>query len=326
MADVQSPLPIPSTSTTNELSADEERARRRLVYDVVTQNLKALGAVSLEEYLASDSVGETSTSKSFIIFITIGHNSIEDDDDGEVANLSRAAQDGTVNISVADDVPTEARPDSAVVSNSKYKFSDTGDEDEATHPCVFEMSEMIVVGSNGTVTPYWLAIKDPKNTGLWGCAFRVQVSDKEWRVWSVDTTYNDAAEAQIACCQLYQEDILEYLKRTASCILPWATCYSSEPVPDELQEEPTWTVQQYFETLPRPFPEDVGDKTANEINAPSWFNSMLQISRGSRLVANFIWTESTTHGCKGLHYHWCRFTCSRHFFVTSLQCMDVFYD
>lgn len=168
MADVQSPLPIPSTSTTNELSADEERARRRLVYDVVTQNLKALGAVSLEEYLASDSVGETSTpgasSSSSPLAITPSAIKAEDDDD-EVANLSRAAQDGTVNISVADDVPTEARPDSAVVSNSKYKFSDTGDEDEATHPCVFEMSEMIVVGSNGTVTPYWLAIKDPKNTG-----------------------------------------------------------------------------------------------------------------------------------------------------------------
>lgn len=204
------------------------------------------------------------------------------------------------------------------MSNSKYTFVE-GSCEKFAHPTVLQNRRTIMDGTNGTVTPYWLAIKDPKGTGclliflilfipqkvlmtmtfiVWGSALRIGLSNEQWRVWSVDTTFDDPVDAQVACCKMYEDEILEYLREKATGILSSAPTSDSKPVPSVLSAAATWTVQQYFETLRKPFPEDIGNKTAIEINAPSWFNSMLQTSRGSKLAANFIWTESTKHGCK----------------------------
>ena len=135
---------------------------------------------------------------------------------------------------------------------------------------------------------------------VWGCALRIEFTDENWRVWSTDTTFENAVDAQVACCETYAEEMREFICHFAEGCWPTDECRDSKPDFhwDDICDLPTWTVQQFFEALPKPFPEDVGNKTANEINAPSWFNSMLQTSRGSKLSANFIWTEASTHGCK----------------------------
>lgn len=138
---------------------------------------------------------------------------------------------------------------------------------------------------------------------MWGCALRIELSLEQWRVWSVDTTFDNPVDAQVACCKTYEDEILEYLREEATGIVPWAPCYDSTPIPESLCDIPIWTVQKFFETLPRSFPEDFGNKTADEIDAPSWLASMLQTPHGSELSPNFIWTLSVEHACKAFWIH-----------------------
>lgn len=58
------------------------------------------------------------------------------------------------------------------------------------------------------------------------------------------------------------------------------------------------TLQDYYETLPQPFPEDVGSASAVEINGPAWLNLALQSARGARLVSNFTPIMDTENKCQ----------------------------
>ena len=52
----------------------------------------------------------------------------------------------------------------------------------------------------------------------------------------------------------------------------------------------------FFEVLPCPLPEPVGDKTMTEINAPGWLNTLIQSARGGKFEHKFIWTTDTKLG------------------------------
>lgn len=47
------------------------------------------------------------------------------------------------------------------------------------------------------------------------------------------------------------------------------------------------TLQEFYDSLPQPFLESVGDMTASEINAPSWLNTTMQSARGGQLHSSF---------------------------------------
>jgi hypothetical protein len=47
------------------------------------------------------------------------------------------------------------------------------------------------------------------------------------------------------------------------------------------------TLQEFFETLPQPFPENIGEASVNEFNAPAWLNLTLQSARGGRLISSY---------------------------------------
>lgn len=59
------------------------------------------------------------------------------------------------------------------------------------------------------------------------------------------------------------------------------------------------TLQEFFETLPRPFPENIGDMSVNEFNAPAWLNLILQSARGGRLASSY------TPIVDGVRHCWC---------------------
>lgn len=101
----------------------------------------------------------------------------------------------------------------------------------------------------------------------------------------------------MVCARRYRNDLLQYLKGESED-LDAIEDSTSEPVPPLLRDQPVWNITQFFESLPQPFPEDLHHKTACEFNAPSWFNSLLQSARGSRLVADFIWTQNENNGCE----------------------------
>ena len=127
-----------------------------------------------------------------------------------------------------------------------------------------------------------------------GCALRIRLSSRNRKVYSVNTIYNSLSEARNACAEVaLAEGVLDYIKA-------WS------PVAYDLKEEPESTtslsLQQFFDLLPKPFPEPVVG-TAADMNGPAWLNTTIQAARGAKLVPNFIWIVDPRFGCESSHFH-----------------------
>lgn len=132
----------------------------------------------------------------------------------------------------------------------------------------------------------------------------MQISPQSARVYSVQTTYSSPGEAQAACARAaIEEDVLDFIRYGDGQTGPAVKLgpndgdtFNGEPIPPGLESVQSWSVQAFYEALPRPFPESVGDKSASDINSPAWLNTTIQAARGSRLVSNFIWTADMRTG------------------------------
>ncbi|CAA7271260.1 unnamed protein product [Cyclocybe aegerita] len=124
----------------------------------------------------------------------------------------------------------------------------------------------------------------------------------------VDPIHSNNRAAKLACARsAIEEGVIDFIKYGNGQTEP------PKPIDDGLDENHNVareytpppppkgiTLQEFYETLPRPFPEDVGDSSANEINAPGWLNVILQSARGGRLVSAFtpvVDTARHLHGC-----------------------------
>jgi hypothetical protein len=66
---------------------------------------------------------------------------------------------------------------------------------------------------------------------------------------------------------------------------------------DDYQQDPSpLSLQEFYDALPRPFPEQFGDKAAVEINAPAWLNVTVQSARGGKLTPSFMWFTDGGNG------------------------------
>ncbi|KAI0367916.1 hypothetical protein BV20DRAFT_981087 [Pilatotrama ljubarskyi] len=148
----------------------------------------------------------------------------------------------------------------------------------------------------GHVKPHWLLITESKFGRTQGCALRIRLGPRNSRVWSVSTVYNTAAEAKKACAETALADgVLEYIKT-------WSASATDMSVDEPGSEFPNSSIglQQFFDALPKPFPEQVPGKTALDINGPAWLNTTIQSARGGKIVPNFVWTVDPKlgfHGC-----------------------------
>jgi hypothetical protein len=120
-----------------------------------------------------------------------------------------------------------------------------------------------------------------------------------FRVYSSDATYSCHSDAKSACAEIaVGEGVIDYLKQGNG------HCPSSDPGDEHVRTSSApviagpISVQDFYESLPKPFPEFVGDKTASEINGPAWLNTTIQGARGGRLKANFHWMIDGSAGCK----------------------------
>lgn len=121
------------------------------------------------------------------------------------------------------------------------------------------------------------------------------------RVYSSDTIYGTYSEAQKVCADTaLEQGLLEYIKHgNGQAHRPAPENPDEEPVKTEENEELMYTsisLQSFYESLPQPFPEPVGEKTAVEINSPGWLNTTIQNARGGKLTVNFTWINDL--GCK----------------------------
>ena len=188
-------------------------------------------------------------------------------------------------------------------------------------PAVQEIEACCIEWRTGRVKPYWVALNEPKfgtsacvnnisfghkltENKEQGCALRIELSPHAIRVYSSETKYETLAEAKAACAKVaIDQGVLEYIRHGNGQTGPEKPPISMPDADADAQEAHTkatytpptpLTLQAFYETFPQPFPENLGDKSAAEINAPSWLNTAIQGARGAKLSTNFIWTTNGT--------------------------------
>jgi hypothetical protein len=132
-----------------------------------------------------------------------------------------------------------------------------------------------------------------------GSALKIELSPHSLRVYSTDPIYDNAIRAKKECAKVaLGQGVLDFIKfgngqtqpATGPCeVGDGKTAGSTDPV---------LTLQAFYESLPRPFPEPVGDKTAAEVNAPAWLNNAIQSARGGKLSPSYVWVTDDTRSRK----------------------------
>ena len=110
----------------------------------------------------------------------------------------------------------------------------------------------------------------------------------------MDPIYNSAKEAKNACGRVaLEQGVIEFIQFGNGQTQPPPKVEQDEQ--DEMANEPKeiipplkpLTLQEFYDSLPRPFPEPVGEMTASEIHAPGWLNMTMQSARGGQLHSTF---------------------------------------
>lgn len=176
----------------------------------------------------------------------------------------------------------------------------------------------------GRVKPHWVTYNDSKNKkskfamcrrvvcshphGIeHGAALRISINAHVFRAYSVDPIYSYQRQAKVACARAaVEEGVIDFIKYGNGQTQPAKVIENSEEqdTARELTPPPPpkgTSLQEFFETLPRPFPEDIGEVTANEFNAPAWLNLTLHSARGGRLSSSY------TPIVDGVRHCWCLF-------------------
>lgn len=158
----------------------------------------------------------------------------------------------------------------------------------------------------GSIAPHWVALLEPKVGHTQGCALRIELSPHVVKVYASDTIYDTYNEAKAACADAaLREGVLDFIKYGNGQLRPtspqlYPHSSSSDINGVSANKQPPLTLQGFYESLPRPFPESFESKDANEIGAPGYMNSLVQNARGGKLTTTFIFTSDGTpglHGC-----------------------------
>lgn len=158
----------------------------------------------------------------------------------------------------------------------------------------------------GSIAPRWVALLEPKVGHTQGCALRIELSPHVIKVYASDTIYSTYNEAKVACAEAaLREGVLEFIKHGNGQLRPASPQLYSPPSSSGINsvsanKQPPLTLQAFYESLPRPFPEPLESKDANEFSAPGYMNTLVQNARGGKLTTTFIFTSDGTpglHGC-----------------------------
>ncbi|KIK81641.1 hypothetical protein PAXRUDRAFT_832706 [Paxillus rubicundulus Ve08.2h10] len=158
----------------------------------------------------------------------------------------------------------------------------------------------------GSVAPHWVGFFEPKLGHKQGCALRIQLSPNVVRVHLSDSTFDTYPEAKLACAKAaVSEGVLDFIKhgngQTRPLLpIPFSPPASSGQATLIVNARTPLTLQSFYDSLPRPFPESFETNDAVEINAPGWLNGMVQSARGGKLAITFLFTSDGTpglHGC-----------------------------
>ncbi|KIM44278.1 hypothetical protein M413DRAFT_443298, partial [Hebeloma cylindrosporum] len=144
----------------------------------------------------------------------------------------------------------------------------------------------------GRVKPHWVSFNDFKNKKEHGMALRISLNSHVCRVYAADPIHNTPWQAKLACADAaIKEGVIEFIQFGNGQTEPTKAVdngVENLDVRSETPPPPTTgiTLQDFFDTLPKPFPEEIGDKGPG--NTPTWLNLTLQSARGARLASSFI--------------------------------------
>lgn len=123
-------------------------------------------------------------------------------------------------------------------------------------------------------------------------ALRISLNSHVCRVYASDPVHNTPWQAKLACANAaIKEGVMAFIQFGNGQTEPTKTVDNGVENVDIRSDTPPLpttgiTLQDFFDTLPKPFPEDISDKGPS--NTPTWLNLTLQSARGARLVSNFI--------------------------------------
>jgi hypothetical protein len=137
-----------------------------------------------------------------------------------------------------------------------------------------------------TVCSLFLALNLPNEvlhfTGH-GCVLQIKLSPHSYRLYSCSPSHETILAAKRACADIaVEQDVLGFIMYGDEDTKD-VPMYGSASTPPAKG----LSLKEFYESLPRPFPESFGEKPDAETLGPGWLNSAIQGARGSRLVANF---------------------------------------
>lgn len=156
------------------------------------------------------------------------------------------------------------------------------------------------------VAPRWIALTEPRLGLKHGCALQIKLSSHVDRVYMSEPIFDTYDEAKDACAKsAISEGVLHFIKHGDGRARPLSPQQSPSPLLDVKNKHPEHrklplTLQNFFDTLPRPLPEALDTSDAYKINAPAWLSSLIQNSKGGKLAMTFNFISGTTpglHGC-----------------------------
>jgi hypothetical protein len=215
--------------------------------------------------------------------------------------------------------PLDALPRADTGSASNV---DGGDPPEADNASIEQIEDCCRLWRAGMVTPEWFPMLDSifgtsmspfadlceiylkrHHCSEHGCAVRIKLSSHSFRVYSSEPGFSTPAQAKKACAdEALQQGVFDYIKFGNGQSKP-AGSFLSVETSIENQDTPAAatpiTLQQFYESLPQPFPEHFGNQSAIDINASVWMNVTTQSAKGARFNIVYVWTTAGTPACKG---------------------------
>ena len=125
-----------------------------------------------------------------------------------------------------------------------------------------------------------------------GMALRISLNSHVCRVYASDPVHNTPWQAKLACANAaIKEGVIAFIQFGNGQTEPTKAVdngVENLDIRSDTPPPPTTgiTLQDFFDTLPKPFPEDISERGPN--NTPTWLNLTLQSARGARLVSSFI--------------------------------------
>ncbi|KAF7361272.1 hypothetical protein MSAN_01159600 [Mycena sanguinolenta] len=156
---------------------------------------------------------------------------------------------------------------------------------ETPTACVREIDTCCREWRGDRVKPYWLSFRDSHILTNHGAVLKIQLAPHCWRVYSCQPAFDSVSEAREHCANLaIDEGVLEFIKHGNGQTAPKSDLTSSS---ETRFEDSKHDLQSFYESLPRPFAEDFGEKTVAEINASGYLSNLLVNAKGARFTAEF---------------------------------------